>query len=258
MQMGWQADGWEAPVRIGVLVPHGDVGPESEMQAMAPPDVVIHATRVLFGGIGVGGLMDPTIAHDPVRAFAAPPLLDDAAELLAAAPIHSIAYGFTSSAYLLGVKGEEEMVERLQLRTHGIPVVAACTAAIRALHTLGVARVSLVSPPWFDSELGAAGRLYYESAGFQVAESAPCSLPSGQALIEPHALFDWVNAHTSSEAEAVVIGGNGFRAVGVIAALEAELGRPVLTANQVLFWAALKAAGATTSKVTGYGRIFAT
>jgi maleate isomerase len=256
--MNWQADGWDARTRIGVLVPHADVGPESEMRAMAPTDVAIHATRVRFGGIRTGGVMDPTISPDPVRAFAAPPNLDEAAELLADAPLHSIAYGFTSSAYLLGVKGELEMIERLQLRTHGIPVVAPCSAGLQALHAVGVARICLVSPPWFDSELDAAGRRYYESAGFQVVESGPCGLPSGQALIEPQALFDWVKANTSSSAEAVVIGGNGFRSVGVIEALERELDRPVLTANQVLLWAALKAAGATANEVTSYGRIFAT
>jgi hypothetical protein len=40
------------------------------------------------------------IADDPVRAFADPPLVDDAAELLASAPLHAIAYGFTSSSYV--------------------------------------------------------------------------------------------------------------------------------------------------------------
>ena len=40
-------------------------------------------------------------------------------------------------------------------------------------------------------------------------------------------------------AEAVFIGGNGLRAVGVIKALEEALNRPVLTANQVAFWQAL-------------------
>src|SRR2546426_562696 len=32
----WQPDGWDVRTRIGVLTPHGDVGPESELQAMAP------------------------------------------------------------------------------------------------------------------------------------------------------------------------------------------------------------------------------
>ncbi|HEX9236440.1 MAG TPA: maleate cis-trans isomerase, partial [Actinomycetota bacterium] len=56
-------------------------------------------------------------------------------------------------------------------------------------------------------------------------------------------------------AEVVFIGGNGFRAVGVIETLEADLGIPVLTANQVLFWEALKAAE-TRTEVKGYGTIF--
>jgi maleate isomerase len=53
-----------------------------------------------------------------------------------------------------------------------------------------------------------------------------------------------------------VIGGNGFRAVGVIAALERQLQCAVVTANQALLWAALRAAGADSSTVTSYGRLF--
>src|SRR6185295_7439977 len=109
----WAIDGWDVTVRIGLLVPHADVGPEAEMRAMAPPGVSIHATRVPFGAMGGGGRMDPTIALEPVKRFAEPPELDDAAELLAAAPLHVIAYGFTSSAYVIGARGEADMVHRL-------------------------------------------------------------------------------------------------------------------------------------------------
>jgi maleate isomerase len=41
----------------------------------------------------------------------------------------------------------------------------------------------------------------------------------------------------------------------VIAALEEDLGRPVLTANQVAFWYALRQSGVHT-EVNGYGRLF--
>jgi len=57
------------------------------------------------------------------------------------------------------------------------------------------------------------------------------------------------------KAEAVFIGGNGLRAIGVINALEESLGRPVLTANQAAFWCALRLTG-TRAPVTNYGRIF--
>jgi maleate isomerase len=255
-QRQWKRDGWEASVRIGVLTPHADIGPESELQAMAPAGVAIHAARVPFGAMAAAGGMDPTIPLAPVRGFAEPPHVDEAAELLAAAPLDAIAYGFTSSAYVIGVEAEAEMIARLERRTRGIPVVAACAAAVEGLRALAVRRIALVDPPWFDSELNGLGRRYYESAGFEVVHSARCGLPSDQAEITPTDLHAWLSAHAPADADAIVIGGNGFRAVGVIAALEQDLGRPVVTANQALLWAALRVAGADPSSVNDYGRLF--
>ena len=51
------------------------------------------------------------------------------------------------------------------------------------------------------------------------------------------------------------MGGNGLRAVGVIQALEEDLERPVLSANQVLLWHLLHLVG-TRLPVTNYGRLF--
>ena len=252
----WKRDGWEATVRIGVLTPHADVGPESELQAMAPPGVGIHTARVPFGAMTAGGVMDPTIPLAPVTAFAEPPHLDNAAELLAAAPLNAIAYGFTSSAYVIGVEGEAEMIVRLQRRTQGIPVVVACRATVEGLRVLGARRIALFDPPWFDTELNGLGRRYYESAGFEVGQSAPCGLPSEQAKITPADLHAWVIENVSTDVEAIAIGGNGFRVVGAIAALEEDLGRPVVTANQALLWAALRAADVDPGSVTDYGRLF--
>jgi maleate isomerase len=251
----WATDGWDAGVRIGILVPHADVGPESEMQAMAPPGVCIHAARVPFAAIAPGGGMDPTIPLEPVRRFAEPPELDDAAQLLAAAPLHVIAYGFTSSAYVVGARGEAAMVSRLMQRTRGIPVVTPCAAAVEALHALDARRIAIVDPPWFDAQLVGLGRAYYEEAGFDVRDARACGLPSDQTAITPDALRRWIVEHAPASADAIVVGGNGLRAVGTIAALETDLGRPVLTANQVLLWSALRAARADV-RVESYGRIF--
>jgi maleate isomerase len=253
----WLPDGWDARVRVGVLIPHADVGPETELNAMAPPEVAIHGTRVPFGAMSAGGAMDPTIPLAPVRAFAEPPHLDAAAELLAAAPLDVIAFGFTSSAYVIGAEGEQAMIARLRQKTRGIPVVAPCAAAVSALNVLGCRRVALIHPPWFSVELSELGRRYYEANGLEVVYAAPCDLPSDQRAIAPEQLHAWVVSHSPAHAEALVIGGNGFRAVGIISALEEDLQRPVLTANQVLLWAALKAAAADSRSVAGYGRVFA-
>jgi maleate isomerase len=238
----WQPDGWDVRRRIGVLTPHADVGPESELQAMAPEGIRIHAARVPFGGIATGGVMDPTIPLAPVEAFVQPPHIDEALSLLAAAPVAAIGIGFTSSSYVTGADGERKLVDRLLERSEGIPVVATCASAVAGLRALDARRIALIDPPWFDAELDQLGAEYFKSQDFDVVFHAPCGLPSNQRSINPTELYDWIIRHTPEEADAVFIGGNGFRSVGVIAALEEDLGRPVLTANQALLWGTLRAA----------------
>jgi maleate isomerase len=252
----WKPDGWDASVRVGVLVPHAAIGPEAELQAMAPRSVSIHATRIPFGAMRAGGLMDRTIPLAPVRALTEPPQVDDAAELLAASPLDVIAFANTGASYVIGVDGEAEMVARLERRTRGIPVLGAGAAVVDGLRALGVRRIAQIDPPWFDAELSDLGRRYFQAAGFDVVFASPCGLPREQARIKPDALYAWVIEHAPANADAIVIGGNGLRAVGVIAALEQNLERPVLTANQVLLWAAMRVAGADPSGVTDYGRLF--
>lgn len=119
----WRLDGWDARWRIGVITPHADVGPESEFRAMAPEEIGVHAARVPLGVYKRSrGEMGPTIGLEPVRAFAESPDLEEAVKLLAAAPLHVIAYAFTSSAYVLGAEGETAMVERLRARSGAVPV----------------------------------------------------------------------------------------------------------------------------------------
>ena len=250
----WQRDGW-GQTRIGILTPHADVNPESEFNAMAPDGVSIHAARVPLGVYRPGGVMDATIANDPVRAFADPPLVDDAAELLASAPLHAIVYGFTSSSYVRGFADDAALKQRLEMRTRGIPVVIPCAAAVSALKVLNAQRLALISPPWFSADMDRQGAQYFEAQGSDVVHNGPAGLPSDQQAIRPDELYDWVVKHTPKSAQAVFIGGNGFRAVGTIKALEEALDIPVLTANQVSFWQALHLSGSQVP-IVDYGRIF--
>ena len=252
----WQPDGWGFRARLGLLVPHADVGPESELQAMAPDGVSLHAARVPFGVMRAGGAMVPTIGPDAVQAFTDPPHVDDAAELLAAAPLHAIGFGFTSSSYVCGAAADEALQRRLEGRTRGIPVAITGIAAVLALRAFGVGRLALIDPPWFSPELNAMGAEYFRSQRLEVVHHAPAGLPSDQLAVHPGHLYEWARAHVPPEAEAVFISGNGFRAIGVIQALEEDLGVPVLTANQVLCWHLLRLAG-TRAPVVGYGRLFA-
>lgn len=110
----WQPDGWGSHARIGVLTQHNDVVPESEFWAMAPEGVSIHAARVPLGWRS--GSEPLPIGFDAVRAFAEPPHVDEAATLLAGAPVNVITYVFTSSSYVLGRNGDAALSSKLSTR----------------------------------------------------------------------------------------------------------------------------------------------
>jgi maleate isomerase len=195
------------------------------------------------------------IKMEPARAFGEPPQVDEAAETLAAMPLHSICFGFTSSSYLSGAAAEQAMIQRLQERTRGIPVAVPCAAGVLALKTLGVTRLALVDPPWFPEEMTAKGKEYFESQGADVVFAACAGLPSGQYMVHPGLLFEWLIANVPTSADAIFVGGNGFRSIGVIKAIEEDLGLAMLTSNTAAFWLALGMAG-TRAPVSNYGRIF--
>ena len=64
-----------------------------------------------------------------------------------------------------------------------------------------------------------------------------------------------VEAANVPEADAVFVGCTGQRLALCIEGLEAKLGKPVLTANQVTSWHALRLMGIT-AKRAGQGRLF--
>ena len=94
--MKWQPDGNAPLAKIGVLTPHVDHVPESEMQAMAPAGVSIHGARVFLGVSDEQGQMISIIGPKAVRAYAEPPRIDEATKLLAGTTLDAIVHAFTT------------------------------------------------------------------------------------------------------------------------------------------------------------------
>ncbi|MFC4975056.1 hypothetical protein ACFPTY_11340 [Halomonas beimenensis] len=196
------------------------------------------------------------IGLDAVRAFAEPPHVDSAAEMLATMPLDAIAYGFTSSSYLLGPDGDARLKSRLEIMTGEIPVAIPCLAVVKALRALGVTTLALVNPPWFPADLSEHGADYFRKSGIEVMYAASATgLAKDPLSVQPERLYEWVRKHTPRATESIFLGGGGLRSIGVIEALEEALALPVLTANQVVFWQALRLAGVEEC-LDGYGRIF--
>ena len=85
------------------MTPNFDPVPESEIWALSPPGVSIHASRIA----GKGG---------DARSFAEAPQADNAVELLASLRPRAILYAFTSSSYALGAEADDSLRVRLETR----------------------------------------------------------------------------------------------------------------------------------------------
>jgi maleate isomerase len=71
--------------------------------------------------------------------------------------------------------------------------------------------------------------------------------------IEP--LHAQIKAGCPTDADGILIAGTGFRCVAILDALERDLKRPVLSANQASLWHCLRIAGVT-ARIPGYGSLF--
>lgn len=253
----WKYDGWDSAVKLGIVTPHADIGPEAEFQAMLSAlPVTVHGARVDFSAMHPGGKIDEKIAVDPVLDFIRPEVFDRIVGSLSCSPLDAIGLAFTSSSFKIGAERERELLERLKAVSHGIRLETTGTAAVSAIRALNLKRIAVMAPSWFDAQLCQEGQAYFISQDVDVI-STTASGPLGGPLR--------ITAETTAEAmtrlvedtgaEAVFIAGNGQRAIGAIDAIERSLGVTVLTANQVLLWSSLAGSGLR-RQISGYGRLF--
>jgi maleate isomerase len=149
---------------------------------------------------------------------------------------------------------ESALVKRLWERWD-VPVCATSLSAVSALRSRHVKRISLFHPPWFGPSLNELGAEYFRSQGFEVVDARLADLPDDPNQVQPAMVVEWVAQHLCHRAEAVFIGGNGFRAARAVHHLECRTGRLVLEADQVLLWYVLENAGAPVT-VRGFGMLF--
>ena len=72
--------------------------------------------------------------------------------------------------------------------------------------------------------------------------------------VTPEQWFDLTVANARPDADAYFISCTAVRSLEVIGALEAALGRPVVTSNQAFAWHCLREIGVD-DRITGFGRL---
>lgn len=232
--------------RIGILVPPGNPTVEPEMTAMTPPGVTLHFTRMHASGV-TGSLSGQEARNREQIAG-----LDANIALLAMVKPAVIGLAHTATSYTLGRSDEAALLARLNA-THQVPVVTAFGSVLAALAHLGVTRIAFGTPYSLDTTL--QGKALLESCGLTVTAFGRLEGVTNiyDETLERAAILARQVDHV--DAQAVFLSGVGMPTVGVIAALETELGKPVLSAASALMWNLLRHAEARGA--AGFGRLFA-
>ncbi|MET0483524.1 MAG: Asp/Glu racemase [Aestuariivirgaceae bacterium] len=163
-----------------------------------------------------------------------------------------IGFSCTSGTVAVGVAAVREAIWQVR---PGIAVATPIEAGAKGLKRVGARRISLLVPYLPRTADLVAG--FFEEEGLVITRRATFDLGGDPEMnrLSPAVLAKAARAVDDPASEAVFISCTGLRTAPVVAALEKELGKPVVTSNQALAWDALRLAGVSDS-LPGRGRLF--
>lgn len=175
-----------------------------------------------------------------------PVRLAEGARLLAGHHPAAVVWACTSGSFVYGPQGAEDQVAGLA-EAAGVPASSTSRAYLAALAALGLTRVAVAAS--YPDDVARLFVDYLASAGVEVVSfsSAGIATAAEVGTLTPAQVTDLATGNDHPDAQALLVPDTAMRTLAVLPDLEARLGKPVLTANQVTVWEGLRLAGAPRS-----------
>ena len=136
----------------------------------------------------------------------------------------------------------------------GVPATCTITASVRALSQLGLRRISVATP--YLGSIDQKMRDFLEAGGFEIRQQQGLGLHGNDISLVPlDRIYRLVQEVDTPQSDGVYIACTGFRSLEILEALEQDLGKPVVSANQATMWDALRLAGVHVNE-PGLGRLY--
>ena len=216
-----------ARARIGLIIPSGNRLSEPHFQRFLPPGVAVHATRLQMTGRHAKPL--EALLEETERAAGA----------LGDAKCNVVVFHCTANSMQHGTDGEARILEAVR-KGSGAIAISTAQAVVEALQAAAIRRLVLISPyvqSHNDHEIA-----YLKARGFETLHDVALALPPSDGYISapPSRWVEITRANQRQEADGYFLSCTNTTQIDAIAALEAELGKPVINSNQAVIWASLK------------------
>ncbi|HVW42543.1 MAG TPA: maleate cis-trans isomerase [Amycolatopsis sp.] len=171
-----------------------------------------------------------------------PQRLAGGAELLAKHEPDAVVWACTSGSFVYGWQGAQEQVNKLA-EAAGKPASSTSFAFVRAAERLGLNRVAVAAS--YPDDVAKLFVDFLAAGGVEVVSMSSEDIATAAEVgrLSPEAVAGLAVRHDHPSADAVLIPDTAMRTLGEIATIEGQLGKPVLTANQVTIWDGLRLAG---------------
>ncbi len=230
---GYRLDSGPGRYRIGLLALSNDLATERDFINMRPTDeVALFVSRIPN---------DETCSVEKLSEME-PELTRAAALLIPGSRLDSIAYSCTSGTVVLGY---DTVVQRVHEARPQIPVSSPITAALAALQRFDARRIAVLTP--YTDDVNAQVFDYVTARGVEISAFSSFHISSNEemAKLAPQSIYEAAIQADRPDADALFISCTAIRAVDVLDSIEQAIGKPVISANQTLFWQALRQAGYT-------------
>ena len=174
-----------------------------------------------------------------------------ASGMLKTANMDVLLYGFTSGSLIKGKDWEYKLVNDLW-RTTAIPTISTGGAIVKAIRTLGINHIGVVTP--YIYEINRLERNFLEDIGIKVTSIKGLGITENPKIseISPNCIKALVK-EVSQGSDGVFISCTNLPIVDHIEELENDLNLPIVTSNQASLWAVLKSL--ETSMKKGFGKL---
>ncbi|MBL8380641.1 MAG: hypothetical protein JNM79_22425 [Burkholderiales bacterium] len=232
--------------KFAVLIPSTNTSVQPEFDAMRPPGVTNHISRIVIPNIALNNDADFQRLIELIAAAQ-----DHAVDSAMSCEPDRLVLGISAETFWDGLNASRKLKADLMART-GLPVSMGSEACDAALALYGAKRLAIITPymPVGDANV----RRFFEESGYEVKriKGLKCESPVAIAHVQEETLRDAVRELDGDDVDVILQVGTNLAMARLAGSASQWVARPVMAINTAIYWHALRQHGIT-DRISGFG-----